>query len=139
MIANNFKKGAYMEILALWFITCIASFIMEILNDLKLLKDIADVGYKVDLKQILEIRNQIHPELSKITPLSMLMPIINIVQGFQKMVFYDKKYLLDNIDRLDGIEKMTEEEKTNYLKNPIGIQAFLISFKLEMERLSSQI
>lgn len=44
-----------MEFLALWLGTCVASFGMEITNELRMFKDAADAGYKIDVKRLSEL------------------------------------------------------------------------------------
>lgn len=68
-------------ILTVWITTIIGSFGIEILNDLRMFKDVADAGYKINLRRILKLREQINPNVKNITFLSTLTPIVNITKG----------------------------------------------------------
>ncbi len=52
-----------MEFLVLWLGTSIASFCIEVANELRMLKDVADEGYKVDSNRLSELSNQINPDM----------------------------------------------------------------------------
>lgn len=78
-----------MEFLALWLGTCVASFGMEITNELRMFKDAADAGYKIDVKRLSELEMQLNPNATKETLLSMLIPIFNVMQVFQRTIQYN--------------------------------------------------
>lgn len=56
-----------MEFLFLWLGTSIASFSMEIINELRLFKDVADAGYKIEVKRLSELGKQLNPNASNAT------------------------------------------------------------------------
>lgn len=78
-----------MEFLILWLGTSVASFGMEIANELRMTKDVADAGYKIDVKRLSELGKQLNPNATKATLLSMLIPIFNVVQVFQRTIQYN--------------------------------------------------
>lgn len=78
-----------MEFLVLWLGTSVASFGMEIASELRMFKDVADAGYKVDVKRLSELGKQLNPNATKATLLSMLIPIFNIMQVFQRTIQYN--------------------------------------------------
>lgn len=47
-----------MEFLIIWIGTIIISFGMEIATDLRLFKDVADAGYKINLEKLSELQKQ---------------------------------------------------------------------------------
>ena len=59
---------------------------------------------------------------------------------FQKIIEYNniRPMILDQLNIIDVLEEMSETEKTEYLKNPTGLNAVLILLKSE-ERLSEKI
>ena len=129
-----------MEFLALWLGTCVASFGMEITNELRMFKDAADAGYKIDVKRLSELGMQLNPNATKETLLSMLIPIFNVMQVFQRTIQYNnvRPMILDQLSVIDALEEMTESEKAEYLKNPTGLNALVVPLKSEI-RLSKAI
>lgn len=122
-----------MNLLILWLETSIASFCLEIAYELRIFKDAADAGYRVNTKKLSEFGNQLNPNASKITFFSMLIPIFNIMQVFQKIIEYNniRPMILDQLNIIDALEEMSETEKTEYLKNPTGLNAVIILLKSE--------
>lgn len=128
-----------MEFLALWLGTSIASFGMEIANELRMFKDVADAGYKIDVKKLSELGKQLNPNATKTTLLSMLIPILNITQVFQRILQYNnaRPTILDQLSVIDALEEMSEIEKTEYLKNPTGLNALIVPLKTEIRLLKA--
>lgn len=108
-----------MELLVLWFGTSIASFCMEMANELRMFKDVADAGYKIDIRRLSDLSKQLNPNATKATLLSMLIPIFNIMQVFQRTVQYNnaRPMILDQLNVMDALEEMSEIEKQEYQKN----------------------
>lgn len=123
-----------MEFLVLWLGTSVASFGMEIANELRMFKDVADAGYKVDVKRLSELGKQLNPNATKATLLSMLIPIFNVMQVFQRTIQYNnvRPMILDQLSVIDALEEMSEIEKTEYLKNPTGLNALIVPLKTEI-------
>lgn len=78
-----------MEFLSFWLGTSILSLGMNIANSLRLFKDVADAGYKINLEKIKELGKQLNPNSTKITFISMLIPIYNLMQVFEAMIQYN--------------------------------------------------
>lgn len=123
-----------MEFLVLWLGTSVASFGMEIVNELRMFKDAADAGYKIDVKRLSELGKQLNPNATKATLLSMLIPIFNVMQVFQRTIQYNnvRPMILDQLSVIDALEEMSEIEKTEYLKNPTGLNALIVPLKSEI-------
>ena len=64
-----------MEFLVLWLGTIVASFGLEIANELRMLKDVADAGYKINMERLSEIHKQINQDVPNATLQSMLIPV----------------------------------------------------------------
>lgn len=123
-----------MELLVLWLGTSIASFCMEMANELRMFKDVADAGYKIDIRRLSDLSKQLNPNASKATLLSMLIPIFNIMQVFQRTVQYNnaRPMILDQLNVMDALEEMSEIENQEYQKKPTGLNALLIPLKDEI-------
>lgn len=127
-----------MDFLILWLGTTIASFYMEIVNELRMFKDAADEGYKIDTKKLDYIGKQLNPNATKITLFQLLIPIINIMSVFQRAITYNniRPMVLDQLSAIDVLEKMTDIEKEEYQKKPTGLNALIVPIKADM-RLSN--
>lgn len=75
-----------MEILYIWLGTVVMSNFMDVTNGLRMFKDVADAGYKIDLAKMSELQKQLFPDLTKINFLSLLIPIFNIIQVLKKTI-----------------------------------------------------
>lgn len=123
-----------MEFLIIWLSTVAVSFGMEIANELRMFKDVADAGYKIDIRRLSDLSKQLNPNASKATLLSMLIPIFNIMQVFQRAVQYNnaRPMILDQLNVMDALEEMSEIENQEYQKKPTGLNALLIPLKDEI-------
>ena len=128
-----------MEFLVLWLGTSIISFGMEIVNELRMFKDAADAGYKIDVKRLSELEKQLNPNATKATFLSMLIPIFNVMQVFQRAIQYNnvRPMILDQLRVIDALEEMSELEKAEYLKNPTCLNALSVPLKSEIRLLKA--
>ena len=123
-----------MEVLVVWWLgTVIASIGMEISHELRVFKDIADAGYKCDLKRVNELSEHFSPDSSKKTLISLLVIGYNIFYVFDKANKYNntRPMLLSQLDVAGVLEEMTDEEKKEYLKKPTGLNAIKIQIKSE--------
>ena len=128
-----------MEFLVFWLGTSVASFVMEMISELRIYKDAADAGYKIDVKKLSELGKQLNPNAPKVTLLSMLIPVFNIMLVFQRAVQYNniRPMILDQLSALDTIEKMSEKERREYLKNPTTLNALSVLLKSELSKVTS--
>ena len=128
-----------MELMLLWLSTSITSICMEIVNELRMFKDVADAGYKIDIKRLSDLSKQLNPNAPKATLLSTLIPIFNIIQVFQRTIQYNnlRPTILDQLNTIDVLEEMLEIEKEEYSKNPTGLNAFIIPIKTEIRILNA--
>lgn len=124
-----------MEFLVFWLGTVIASFGMEIANELRMFKDAADAGYKINVKRLSELQKQLNPDATQTTLLTMLIPLFNMMQVCQRTMQYNnaRPMILDQLRIMDTLEEMSEIEKEEYLKNPTGFNALAVPLKLETE------
>ena len=122
-----------MEFFVIWLGTVVASVGMEISNELRIFKDIADAGYKCNLKRVNELSENLNPNSSGIAIVSLLVPGYNIFYVLDKTNKYNnaRPMLLSQLDIAGVLEEMTDEEKKEYLKEPTGFNAIKIQIKLE--------
>lgn len=123
-----------MEFLLFCLGTSVTSFCMEMANELRMFKDVADAGYKIDLRRMSELQKQLLPDAAKITFLSMLIPIFNIMQVFKNTIQYNniRPMILDQLSAMDVLEEMSEIEKQEYLKKPSSLNALIVPLKTEI-------
>ena len=122
-----------MEFLVLWLGTTAASFAMELANEFKIFKDAADAGYKIDTKRLSEFQKQLSPDATKITFLSMLIPLYNVMSVFQRVIQYEnaRPMILDQLSVTGVLEEMSDYEKKEYSKRPTGLNALIVPLKAE--------
>lgn len=120
-----------MEFLIFWLGTSIASFVMQIANEMRLFRDAADAGYKIDINRFADLGKQLNPNAPKLTVLSMLIPGFNIIEVFKTTVEYNnvRPMVIDQLRVMNVLEAMSEIEKTQYLKKPTSLNALLIILK----------
>ena len=53
-------------------------------NELRMFKDAADSGYRIDINRMSELSKQVNPEASNAILKSLLIPVLNIVGVFQR-------------------------------------------------------
>lgn len=122
-----------MEFLVLWLGTTVASFAMELANEFKIFKDAADAGYKINIKRLSEFQKQLSPDATKITFLSMLIPLYNVMSVFQRVIQYEnaRPMILDQLSVTGVLEEMSDYEKKEYSKRPTGLNALIVPLKAE--------
>lgn len=120
-----------MELLIIWLTTIIISFEIETISFLRMCKDLADNGYKFNLKKIVELKNQINPRELKYKQILKFIPIFNILNELSIMFQYNnnKSLLIDNFRIFNMIEEFTDLEKEEYLKKPTMLNALLAPVK----------
>lgn len=133
-----------MEIIIItWIGTIIASFGMEMANELRMFKDAADSGYRIDINRMSELSKQVNPEASNAILKSLLIPVLNIVGVFQRTQQYNniRPFVLDQLSVIDSLIPMTDEEKEQYMQKPTAINALVITVKPQItnETVSSTI
>lgn len=131
---KRFKGAIIMEMLVLWFGTIIVSFCTEIANELRVVKDVVDAGYKIDMERMLELEKQINPSLSKTSNFMLLVPIFNIMKVFEKVIQYNnmRPMVLEELNAIDALLELSEREKQEYLRKPTMFRALLIQLKSDM-------
>ena len=114
-----------------WMVSIAASFGMGLQRDLKMIKDVADEGYKFDIKELSKIQKQMNPNGKKNSFLEHFIPGYNILKQFQRAVQYNqnKPMILNQLSVMGVLQRMSEEEKKEYQKKPTGFNAILVPLK----------
>lgn len=122
-----------MNILMIWAISTVTSFFLELANEFRMFKDVADAGYKVDIEKLSEFNKRVNPDATKATLFTMLIPLVNIIDVFRRIAQYDnaRPMILDQLNVIDVLEEMSDAEKAEYTKKPTGLNAVLVPLKLE--------
>lgn len=134
-----------MEYLGYWLATVIASFIGEIANDLRIFKDAASAGYKINLNQTPEGKNQIFSNnttrTTNFTFFKMLLPLINIIEVYRSILTYNnnKEMVIEQLYAQDTLEVMDSYEQSEWLKKPTALNALIvpIKYKRKLEQAST--
>ena len=132
-----------MGLLFFWIISIIVSYGINLSTVLRIYKDLADEGYKINLTKLKESNKNIDVNLVKSTRLSMLIPFINILNSMKTSVQYilNPQKVYEGFRMLDVLGEMSDFEINEYKKNPSGINALLIEFNYDkrMQKASKKI
>jgi len=118
-----------MELLIIWVITIVASLVMQVAQEMRMFKDIANEGYKIDLKRLTELTSELNPNAIKTIKMGFLIPIANILLVMQRAMQYNnhRHMIGDQLSVMGCLTRMDEEEQDWYNKMPNGLMALLIS------------
>ncbi len=125
-----------MGFLLLWFTTVVSSGVMEVTTSFQVMKDVADSGYKIDMKRISEFTDQMNSDISRMAITCLFIPFLNIIAAMKHAMDYsnNRPVFIDQFSCIDALEEMTEEEKKEYQKRPTGFHALSIFAKSEMRK-----
>jgi len=115
----------------LWIVTVLSSLGIQVMNKLRIYKDVADKGYKINAKKLSEMANQVLSVFYRISLSTLIVPIFNLYSVFKKMFAYDKNSLLNFLKTNDALEEMSQEDKKQYSSNPTGFNAYQINLGKE--------
>ena len=109
------------------------TFGLEMYNELKMLKNISDKGYKVNLDEVTDINEIVIPNMPKARIIYMLIPMVNLYQISKRISAFNKNGLsnLGNLDESLYLEKLSDAEKEYYKERPNGLRALNIIKKTE--------
>ena len=109
------------------------TFGLEMYNELRMLKNISDKGYKVNLDEVTDINEIVIPNMPKARIIYMLIPGVNLYQVSKRISAFNKNGLsnLGNLDESLYLEKLSDAEKEYYKERPNGLRALNIIKKTE--------
>lgn len=111
-----------------WIISIFVCIGMRVQFAFKVIKDIANAGYKFKLENLSKIIKEINPNMRTLNKIKLLIPGFNILDTLILPYQYNQKsaYLIDGLRTLNTIEAMSEEEFKQYQENPKIITALNI-------------
>ncbi len=118
--------------LLFWIGSVVASYSMEFVNELRMVKDAADAGYKIDFKKLDDAQKSLLPiNVKKLSTLSMFLPIVNFLTVIKNVFSYNeaRPVILDQFRVMGCLEEMSDIEMKEYSKKPTGFNAMLVSYK----------
>ena len=101
--------------------------------DLKLLKDLADEGYKINFAKFTEIAKSIMPKTKQKALSNFFIPIWNIVYTITSIENYNHSFnsFYNSLSVMDALEEMSDIEKKEYAKKPTGLNAMLVPLRYQ--------
>ncbi|MDD2208561.1 MAG: hypothetical protein PHU45_04340 [Bacilli bacterium] len=125
-----------MELLIIWLGSIALSIGIDFAQALKMFKDVADQGYKIDVKKLSNIANQSNPATNKMHMVGLFIPIVNIFLKTDQMLKYNQSrpFLLDQLRINDCIEPLSKEEEQDYNSNPTGLKAVLVTIMSDINK-----
>lgn len=122
-----------MGFLGIWLATIVVSFGIDVMDTFRTNKMAADEGYKINNKKILELGNDVSPELVKTSLFVTFIPVANVISSAYRSM---KKVMspiniLDQYEILGVLEEMSDYEKCEYAKNPTGFNAIKVPILYE--------
>ena len=124
-----------MEFLIIWIITIIVSFCMEIVQEMRMYKDIADLDYLINNERLSEFGKKFNPDITKKNLMLFLIPFINFLNVIKNTISYNnyKDRVFDELRIIDALEEMNEKELIEYSKNKTGFKAFKLTIERELD------
>ena len=124
-----------LNIIIIWIITILISMGIDISNDLKIIKDSADRGYRYNLDVIYILFDKLKQSKFKSKSIENIIPILNIYRALERREEYEKFYpiIFNKAIEFDVLDVMSLIEIDEYKKNPTGLNAFLINTKLRLQ------
>ena len=97
-----------LQFLIIWITTIAATIGADVSLAFKMIKDIADCGYKIKLDRMKEVSEALNPNVKQMNNFIKLIPIINLMKSFSDLVEYSKvrNKVLDEFSVLDCIEEI---------------------------------
>ena len=111
-----------MEYIIIYLISILASFGIELVGELSFIKEVAQKGYKLDMKKATE---NVSTKERKTNIFKKFIPLYNIVHSFNQLSKYEKKkkIILKNPEQEESLIKMNEIEKSLFEDKPSSITA----------------
>lgn len=124
-----------LQFLIIWITTIATSIGADVSLAFKMIKDVADGGYKIKFDRIKKVSEALNPNVKQMNNFIKLIPIINLMKSFSDLVEYSKvrNKVLDEFSVLDCVEEMTDEEREQYMLKPTAINAIVIYTKSKIK------
>lgn len=114
-----------------WLETTITSLILSTINELRMYKDAADAGYKINGRNLNKYNQEYEQRNIKNFSLALLIPFVNYFITVINVAMYSltKENIFEHLGMIKVLEDLTEEEKKEYQKFPTGLHALIIMIK----------
>lgn len=122
-----------MSFFGIWSMTFIVSVVCEFKNELKIFKDFADIGYKINIDRLDELSKMISSYSNNSSLINYLIPFYNIFYVLKKVKLYEenKQHIFEQYMTLGLIDEMSDIEKEEYQKKPTAFNAILVPIKCQ--------
>lgn len=116
-----------MHLFGLWLGSIAISYLGDMKNSVKIIKDIAGAGYKLDLDGLRAFEGKF-PGINEDLKISYFIPGYNLYKVYMRNYKYEmnKNMVLQELISLNLVEEMTDEEKEKYNNSPSFFTAILI-------------
>ncbi len=120
-----------LEVLGLWIGTFAVSLGLEVKQHFRIIRDMADRGYKTDLDQFSDLKGVSGLDDSKFLFTSLFFPVINLLKVAERRIkyYFMKDQIFEELKESKIISKMTDEEQQEYRRKPTAMNAFHISIE----------
>lgn len=123
------------NLLLFWGSTEFVSFLINCSTSFRVIKDLADSGYKLKYSNLSNSLKKINSTIKKENEILKRFPIGNII--YATMVgmsyIYNKEKVLTALKVFDFIEEMSDFEKEEYSKKKTGFHAFVTNINYNIE------
>lgn len=111
-----------MEYILIYLVTILASFGVEVVGELSFIKEVAQKGYKIDMKKATE---HISKNERKVNIFKKFIPVYNIIHSFKQLSDYEKQKnkILRNPEQTESLVEMNEIERSLFEDKPSSITA----------------
>ena len=117
-----------MNILLAWLITSAEFLLIDTASILRIFKDLADQGFKINYEKFNEFYEHLKDENSKDYFIKMFVPFYNFYRTYIDIQDYNNlhPYLIKEMYTLGLLENMSDFEFQEYQKNPSVINAIIV-------------
>ena len=111
-----------MEYIIIYLISILASFGIELVGELSFIKEVAQKGYKLDMKKATE---RISKKERKMNIFKKFIPVYNVIHSFKQLSDYEKQKnkILRNPEQAKSLVEMNEIERSLFEDKPSSITA----------------
>lgn len=111
-----------MEYIIIYLVTILASFGVEVVGELSFIKEVAQKGYKLDMKKATE---HISKKERKMNIFKKFIPVYNVIHSFKQLSDYEKQKnkILRNPEQAKSLVEMNEIERSLFEDKPSSITA----------------
>lgn len=120
-----------MNIIEIYIASLLASLGISTINELRMYKDCADNGHRLDSERINKSRFRRENEIPQNMSLLLFAPGANILYTIYNVLNYEANHnkIFNKLKELKATERMTNEEFKTYEEFPIGLTSSLLNIR----------